>query len=125
MAGKYDFTIEQGATYRDSFTWRVDDGSSPPTGPIVDLAGCTARMHVRTTISAPDPPLLSLTTAVNGGITLTAGAASPNIQWVITDAQTSALNFTSAVYDLELILSNGDVKRLLKGTVTLDKEVTR
>jgi hypothetical protein len=37
-AGKYDFTIEQGATFRRIFRWRQSDGTTP-----VDLAGTTAK----------------------------------------------------------------------------------
>lgn len=122
-AGKYDFTIEQGTTYEDDFTWRVDDGSDPPTGPIINLTGCTARMQIRPTIS--DATIIQELTTENGGIIITGGNVAPNIQWIITDLQTEAMSFTTAVYDLEVVLSTGKVRRLLKGTVSLDKEVTR
>lgn len=123
-AGKYDINIEQGATYNESFTWRVDDGSTPPTGPIVDLTGCTARMQIRQTQSTATY-FIELTTE-NGRITLYPGAADPNIELNISATDTALLTFTTAaVYDLEIVTAAGYVTRVLKGAVTLDKEVTR
>jgi len=40
-AGKYDFTIEQGATFRKVFRWQQSNGYP------VDLTGTTAKMHKR------------------------------------------------------------------------------
>lgn len=122
-AGKYDISLEQGATYRDSFTWRQEDGSVPPTGPIIDLTGATARMQIRPTVS--DATILLDLTTVNGGLIIHPGLVSPNLEIYITDVQTTGLTFTTAVYDLEVVFPNGDVTRLLKGNVTLDPEVTR
>jgi hypothetical protein len=39
-AGKYDFIIEQGATFRKIFRWRQSDGTTA-----VDLTGTTAKMQ--------------------------------------------------------------------------------
>lgn len=112
--GHYDITIFRGATYDQTFTW-LDDDASP-----IDLTGFTARMHVRDTVDAPDPPLLSLTTP--GDITL--GGGSGTIRVIISAAATSALAFTKGVYDLELV-DGAVVTRLLQGAVKLSREVTR
>ena len=122
-AGKYDLNIEQGTTFNAQFTWRVDDGSDPPSGPIVDLTGATARMQIRQSPSAVNY-YVELTTE-NGRITLSPGQADPNVTLFISSIDTAKLNFQTGVYDLEIVTADGNVTRLLKGNVTLDREVTR
>lgn len=115
-AARADLTIEQGATFTYNLTWR--DG----TGAIKALAsGWTARMQIRETVSSGST-LVSLTNTA--GITL--ASTSPNIVVSLTATETAALNFTNAVYDLELVqTSSSTVYRILEGKVTLSKEVTR
>lgn len=113
-----DFTVEQGTTFRRKITWYTDEAQVTAR----DLTGYSARMQVRSTISDTST-ILSLTSAAGGGITL--GGTAGTIDIVMTDAQTAAFAFTTAVYDLELVTGGGDVIRLTKGTITLDKEVTR
>lgn len=112
----YNFVLFQGATWDRTFTWE-----SPPGTP-VNLTGCTARLQLRVRDSDPDPPLLELTSQ-NGGITL--GGAAGTVAVVITPAQSSALAFKTANYDLEIVWPSGRVDRFLQGTITLDTEVTR
>lgn len=113
-AGKYDLTIEQGATLAQVFTWR--DSSDA----LVNLTGYTARCQVRRTLSDPDT-LLSLTTE-NSGITL--GGVLGTIQLNATAAVTALLS-GKGVYDLELISGGGTVTRLIEGGVYFAPEVTR
>lgn len=94
--------------------------------PPKDITGYKARMHIRKTLTA-DPPLLTLTTE-NGRITLT--GTEGRIRVSITAADSADLDFSSAVYDLELIepgLTEADdvVTRLAYGDVKLSKEITR
>lgn len=111
-AGRYDITIEQGATYAQTFTW-TDDAGDP-----VNLTGYTARMKIKTAKGAT-ANIASLTDAA--GITL--GGAAGTIAVTLTATVTAAYTFKRAVYDLELV--NGDtVTRLLEGDVILSKEVT-
>lgn len=86
----------------------------------VDLAGVTARMHIREKLESPTP-LLTLTTE-NGGIIV--DNVTKTISLFIDDVATSALTFTSAVYSLELVKS-GDVIPFVNGNISLVKEVTR
>lgn len=87
----------------------------------VSLGGYVARMQVRKKLKDSEV-VLSLTTE-NGGITI------DNLLKVIyikaTPAQTSVLNFSQAVYDLELISPTGDIIRFAEGSLTLRAEVTR
>ena len=115
-AGSYDLYIEQGATFRKLLTWKAGTPSLP-----VDLTGCTARMQIRAAIDDATP-LVDLTTE-NSGITL--GDTLGTIELYISDTDTAAFTFTTGIYDLEIILANDDVRRLLYGTVTVTPEVTR
>lgn len=114
-AAKYNFEIEQGATFTKPLVWKSS------TGAVVDLTGYTARMQIRETVGSTEI-LLELTTQNNriaivplqGKVTLTIDAST-----------TSQISWTKGVYDLELVSSNGTVTRLLRGNVSISKEVTR
>lgn len=114
-AGTHDILIEQGATFKQRIVWKNSLGVA------IDLTGFTAKMQARKSYTAPDI-LVQLTTE-NGGITL--GGINGTIDLLLTATQTSALSFTSGMYDIELISGTGEVTRLLAGEITLSKEVTK
>lgn len=113
---RHKLEILQGQTLDDLKTWKA---GTPPMP--VNLTGCTARMHVRESVGAPDV-LLELTTE-NGGIAL--GGALGTIRTRMSATATSALSWRNAVYDLEIVFADGSVRRLLAGGVTVSPEVTR
>ncbi len=118
-AAKLKLTIEQGATFRKTLTWKTGTPAAP-----VDLTGCTARMHIRAVIT-DTTPLLALTTE-NNGITL--GGVDGTIVLYIPPSATEDITWTTAVYDLEIVFPAApepDVRRLLYGTVVVSPEVTR
>lgn len=84
------------------------------------LVGYSARMQIRD--RSGGAVLLSLTSGAGDGIALDDNLKL--IEVTITAAQTEAMNWTSGVYDLELVSSGGVVTKLLKGTVTPEAEVT-
>ena len=124
-AGKYSFTIEQGATTNFEIQYK-DSGSTP-----INLPGYSAKMQLRTAVDnttalltlssslQPDGTGLNLSGS-NGNKTLLSGS----IGVIISAFTSSVLNFDTAVYDLEL-MSGSVVTRLLEGTVRLSKNVTR
>lgn len=115
MAGRYDFEMDQGATFVLPITWQDESGDP------VDLAGFTARMHLRSPRNAPDPALEL--TSENGGIAL---VADGEIELRIAPAHTSPLAADKVYhYDLELASPTGEVTRLIEGEITLRREVTR
>ena len=125
-AAKKNLTIEQGATWRDSYTLLQPAPTGTPIADMlpVDLTGHSAKMHVRPDYASATV-LLDLSTD-NGGIVIT--PASGTIALYVSAADTAALTFVDApaVYDLELLPPlAGEVVRLLKGTVTLSPEVTK
>ena len=115
-AAKLKLAIEQGATFRKVLTWKA---GTPAVA--VDLTGCTARMQIRKDIPSTTP-YVTLTTE-NGGIEL--GGAAGTITLIITPTATAAFTWTIGVYDLEIVFSPTDVRRLVYGPVTDSPEVTR
>lgn len=114
-AGQLDLSIEKGATYRKVLIWK--DSSKN----IIDITGYTARMQIRSSVTAPSF-LVELTTE-NSRITIT--GAEGKIELYISDTDTSALQGTQGVYDLELISTTNDVIKLLRGNVSMVDEVTK
>lgn len=113
-AGEYDITIEQGSGFSLSLTYEAPEGS------LVDFTGSTARMHIREKYSSP-VILIELTTA-NGRIHL---GDDGSIELGLTAPVTAALNFSKAVYDLEIVPGTGQPYKIIKGKVFLKREVTR
>jgi hypothetical protein len=115
IAGLYNITCNQGATLQRTITW-TDPAKTP-----INLAGYTARMHVRTAANA-STTVLELTTE-NSRITLGNGdgTVSLNVAANVTANLTPALY----VYDLEVVSGGGVVTRLIEGNFNVKAEVTR
>ena len=90
------------------------------SGALTDLTGYSARMQVRRNVSDTDP-VISLDSAGHG-ITISLPAT---ISIDVNATTTAAYSFDDGVYDFELVAGDGYVRRLLYGTCTLSKEVTR
>jgi len=115
MAGRYDITIDQGATF--VFDVQVNN---------TNLAtGYTARMQGRTSHAATST-VFNLTTA-NGGIALTHQGNHSHITITMSAATTAALTAPMAgVYDIEYEQTSGTVvTRILEGSFYVTPEVTR
>lgn len=115
IAGVYNITCDQGATFERVFTLLQGDGETP-----YNLTGYTARMQIRRNIDE-ETSLVDLTTA-NGRIAL--GGAAGTITVTMNPATTAALT-DDGVYDLEIVSGGGAVYRVLKGAFRLEREVTR
>jgi hypothetical protein len=126
-AGKYNFTIEQGTTVKLDLAYKDASGSA------INLTGYSGRMQIRpdyadnTTTSYI---YLSSSLAADGtGLNFSGSnglnpPASGTIGINISAVSSSALNFETAYYDIE-IESGSIVTRLLQGTIKLSREVTR
>ena len=119
-AGRYNITIEQGATYSLPIT--VSDTISG-SSVLRDLTGYTARMKIKENV-ADTAALLELTTE-NGRIVIDADQATNTgeMSLAIAASVTASLDFDRGVYDLELV-NGAVVERLLEGKVIFRKEVT-
>lgn len=122
-ADTLDLTIDQGSTWTHAFIVNQPAPIGTPVESLVpaDLTGYTARMQVRKHVESP-LVLLELTTS-NGRITIT--PLTGRIDLVVASTTTAGLNFTTAVYDIEIVSSGGIVTRLARGKITLIPEVTR
>jgi hypothetical protein len=85
-----------------------------------NLGAYTARMQIREKLNST--VVLHTLSTENGGILL--DNTLRTITLVIPDEVTTEFKFTSAVYDLELLLA-GEVIPFASGTVALQREVTR
>ena len=120
-AGKYNLTIEQGTTLNLDLTYRDSDNNP------IDLTGYSAKMQIKSDYADKNPKTyLTLSSSLNADNTgLTLGGASGSINIFVSAPSSSAINFDSAVYDLEITSITGLVTRLLEGNVKLNREVTR
>lgn len=111
-AGRYDFTIEQGATFKRTLVYRDLNED------VIDVsAGYTAAMEIRDRYGG------TLIKTLTNGSGITLGATTITIE--ISDTDTSGFSFKWAVYDLELVkVATGEVTRLLEGKVKLSKNAT-
>jgi len=119
------------AIYRDADHFdmpqsTVNDSWVKGTGEITyhkpsDITGYTARMHIKEKWHSLTA-IHELTTE-NGGIILTVEDAS--IELIILPAVTALFTFNKAVYDIEMISPSGTVTRIIEGSITLHKEVTK
>jgi len=126
-AGKYNFTIEQGTTVKLELAYKDASGSA------IDLRGYGGRMQIRPDYAdntktsyiylssslADDGTGLNFSGS-NGNTSPVSGTIGINISAV----SSSALNFETAYYDIE-IQTGSIVTRLLQGTIKLSREVTR
>jgi hypothetical protein len=115
-----DIVIFQGATFDQILYYETGDPPFP-----VDLAGYTAKMHIR---SKPESKalILELSTALgNGRIVLNETTGS--IRLFISASDTASLSVCDkAVYDLELYnMFTNTTTRILQGNVIISPEVTR
>jgi len=112
-AGELNLAVEQGTTFSQTLTWKID-------GTAVNLTGYTARMQARDDVTS-STTILSLTQAAG----LTLGGVAGTIIIALTATATAALVAGNYVYDLELVSSGGVVTRLVQGTLEVSAEVTR
>lgn len=87
----------------------------------INLAGFTGRMQLRADIDSTI--ILAELTTLNGGILI--DNVLKTITLNIPASTTADFTFTTAVYDLELISSGGQVTPFCGGILSLYKEVTR
>ena len=114
MAGFHCIVCDQGATLEVSLTYLDSDGAA------VNLSGYTARMQVRTEVTAA-AATLTLTTE-NGRIAL--GGAAGTVALTVPAIDTAAVAAGEYVYDLELV-TGARVVRLIEGSFVVRAEVTR
>jgi hypothetical protein len=120
IAGLYNITCQQGATFQRQITW-----SDPANNPY-DLTGYTARMQVRPSKDSPTIIIgLGAVTEPKGTITLGGPAGTIDLEISAANTATLTASNTPYVYDLELVSGGGVVTRVLEGNFKVSAEVTR
>jgi|TARA_Y100000385_G_scaffold107513_1_gene111621 hypothetical protein len=126
-AGRYSFTIEQGATLDFELAYKDSDNNP------IDLTGYQGRMQLRPSVgsdikyitlsSSLDPDGTGLNFSGSDGLN---PPTSGTIGIFISANSSSQLDFGEAIYDLELATGSvyPIVTRLLEGQIQLSKNVT-
>lgn len=119
-AGRYDFTIEQGATLTRSVTWQDS------TGAAIDLTAYTISGKIKRKTSDAQA-LVALTITVTN-------AAAGQFTFSLTAAQTALLpvkhgldgqkELLECVYDIEAV-TGSTVYRILEGVCSISPEVNK
>lgn len=111
----YNLSIEQGIPYVKEFQVKEATGANK------NLTGYTARMQFR---PYPESTELSLD-ATTANTKLIIDTVSSLVKINLSEADTKALAYTSYSYDIELVDSSNKPIRLVQGSVSLSREVTR
>lgn len=115
MAAFHHLVIDQGATLRDTFTYKDSDNE------IVNLTGYSARSQIRSSYSSATT-ILDLSTEDE---TITITGATGTIAFDVPAATTEELTPGNYVWDLEIVDPAGVVTRIVGGTCTVTPEVTK
>ena len=120
-----NISIDQGADWKDTLILYQPAPANTPVEnmEVMNLTGYTARMQIRA--SHTNENVIAELTSVNGGLTITPLLGKIDRHLTATKTQTITPTNTPAVYDLELVASNGEVTRLVQGSVFISPEVTR
>lgn len=116
MAETYNLTIDQGATWYQTVTYKDANGNP------INLTGYSAALQLRTSYSAASASL-SISTSTTG-ITIPT-PANGTIVINVPAVTTAALIAQDYVYDLEITSGTGVVTRLIQGTAVVSPEATR
>lgn len=121
-AAKLDIYIEQGSTFKRTLKFKMADGVTP-----LDISGNTFRGQIRQGIS--DAAIVASFTC-----TITNGPGG-EVDITLTAAQTSAIELKPQKspyrepqdfsYDVERVLPDTTVERVLEGLAKISPEVTR
>lgn len=122
IAGVYNFTIEQGTTFTRLIEIEFPDPDDLTIFLPFDLSGFSASMQIRRTIDSATPQI-TLTNS-NGRIEMQSASIVNSIRLNLLPEETTLVE-TDGVYDLEIENSSGEISRILKGAVTLSRQVTR
>lgn len=107
----YNFELNQGETFSLGLIFKDS------TNTAISLTTATIKAQIRPT--ADSQQIVAVLTATkDAGVT-------GRVVLSLTAAQTAALTFDTAAYDVLVTFADGSTLRAVQGTVTLSKQVTR
>ncbi len=112
-----DLEVYKGSTFVKIIQWKT---GTPALA--INLTGCTARMQIRKSVN--DSTILDNLTTENNRLEITE-PLNGKFKITIPASASTAYAFTSAVYDLEIIFTDGSVIRVIEGCLSAIPEVTR
>ena len=110
-----NITINQGSTYTLILLWQTLAGVP------INITSYSGDMQVRENID--DTATLMQASTANGKMVIDGAAGKVTV--TIPKTETTLLDFTRAVYDLEVTSPGSVTTRLIQGDVKLSEEVTR
>ena len=114
MAGQKNFEVDQNATFSFVVEYKDENGNA------IDLTGASAKMQVR---DVKGGTKLAVTlTSPSGGIVI--NGALGKLTVTLTPTQTNKLFYPKSVYDIMVVDSNANKRKLLEGFITLNRSVT-
>jgi hypothetical protein len=123
MSNIINLVADQGSSLTQTFTLKDVDGLA------FNLTGFDARLQVRKTYGATAAEINA--TLANSKLALT-NAVGGVLTWTISPSDTTGIRFNEKdddslelVFDLEVISAAGKVYKPARGTITLNREVTR
>ena len=117
-AGRYDITIEQGATFTLPISYKDSNDA------VIDLSsGYTARMKIKESAGGTVISSTESADSPKNTLSIALAASGNNITVSMSATNTAALDFETAIYDLELVAAS-NVDRIIEGRVKLSREVT-
>lgn len=119
-AGRYDLTIEQGATFSRQVTWQNEDGSA------VNLTGYSIAGKIRKKTSDNQPIIsftCTITNASSGIFTFSLTATETN-SLPVRHGETAEKQLLECVYDIEATVGS-TVYRILEGIAYISPQVTK
>lgn len=114
-AERFDFTIEQGATFKWYIT--INDPDAPTE--FLDLTTYLVRSQARSKYESASPAF-TFTCIIQDQVTDTG-----KVLLYLADEATAVVAKGNYVYDVELESSGGEVVRLYQGRITVSPEATR
>lgn len=114
-AERFDFTIEQGATFK----WYITINDPVNTTEPLNLSTYQVRSQARQKYEST-APAFTFTCIIQDQVT-----DKGKVLLYLTDETTAAIPKGRYVYDVELESIGGEVVRLYQGSITVSPEVTR
>tara|TARA_R100001463_G_scaffold3271_1_gene13452 strand:- start:1925 stop:2263 length:339 start_codon:yes stop_codon:yes gene_type:complete len=112
MAGRYDFDLDQGATFNRTIQIKDKDSQAVDISASYSFAG-----QIRTTPTSADTEASFTFTIVDG--------TNGILGMKLSATESAAVPAQQCVYDVEMTQPNSEVVRLLEGFVNVKANVTR